>query len=89
MRERRELADLYAKGVLDHLEVAKGRISEHQVLVGLRKRGITPNTSRQNVRPPNMEYVLSDSVGLVNDRRGKCSVKSSQIRRFRVPKKLA
>ena len=75
VREQRELADLYAKEALERLEVTKGRISEYQVLTCLRKWGFAPNTSRQNVRPPNMKYVLSDTVGLVNNRRGGCAVR--------------
>ena len=32
--------------------------------------GFLHNTSRQNVRPVGMDYVLSDTLGLVNNRRG-------------------
>ena len=68
--EQRMQANDHAKEILQCRRNAGQNINEEDVLSVLRMWSFSKNVGRQNVQPDGAQYVLSDTLGLVGDRRG-------------------
>ena len=69
-REGREMANERARLIMVKRDRECRPISDDDILAILRLWGFRKNRSRQNVIPDGSQYVLSDTLGLVSDRRG-------------------
>lgn len=88
LRMRRMVAEKKAVEILSECEKTGRKVNDTDVLEVLRRWGFKKNDGRVNVIPTGSTFVLSDTLGVVSDRKGCCAPTAHTLAYPRVPQLL-